>query len=83
MLSQMILSKSGDVYVAPEQIEVIFLSPEQLTGIGEMQVAVSAYSHDRKAAQCFVDFITSANDKAVFKKLGYLVDAEEVKKYWH
>ena len=30
---------------APEQIEVIFLPPEQLTGIGEMQVAVSVLQH--------------------------------------
>ena len=70
-------------FQAPEHIEVIFLPPEQLTGIGEMQVAVSAYSNNRKSAQQFIDFITSANGKAVFKKLGYFVDAEEVKKYWH
>ena len=68
--------------LAPEQIEVIFLAPEQLTGVGEMQVAVSAYSNDRRSAQQFIDFITSADSKAVFKKLGYLVDAEEAKKYW-
>ena len=67
---------------APEQIEIIFLSPEQLTGIGEMQAAVSAYSQDKKSAQRFIDFITSADGKAVFKKLGYFVDDEEVKKYW-
>jgi len=68
---------------APDQIENIYLLPEQLTGIGEMQVAVSTYSQDKKMAQRFIDFITSENGKAVFKKLGYLVDAEEVKKYWH
>ncbi|MFC1893708.1 molybdate ABC transporter substrate-binding protein [Chloroflexota bacterium] len=69
--------------LAPEQIKVVFMPPEQLTGIGEMQIAVSAYSHDRKAAQSFIDFMTSENGEAVFEKLGYLVDAEEVQKYWH
>jgi molybdate transport system substrate-binding protein len=68
---------------APEQIEVIFLSPEQLTGIGEIQVAVSVYSHHKRMAQQFIDFITSENGKTVFKKLGYIVDDEEVKKYWY
>ena len=67
---------------APDQIENIYLLPEQLTGIGEMQAAVSAYTNNKKAAQQFVDFMTSADGKEVFKNLGYLVDAEEVKKYW-
>ncbi|OGO19709.1 MAG: molybdate ABC transporter substrate-binding protein [Chloroflexi bacterium RBG_16_50_9] len=67
---------------APDQIENIYLLPEQLTGIGEIQAAVSAYSQDKKSAQQFIDFITSAEGKAVFKQLGYLVDAEEVKEYW-
>ncbi|MFC1901831.1 molybdate ABC transporter substrate-binding protein [Chloroflexota bacterium] len=68
---------------APDQIENIYLLPGQLTGIGEMQAAVSAYSQDKKAAQRFMDFITSAEGKTVFKQLGYLVDAGEVKEYWH
>ena len=68
---------------APGQIENIYLLPEQMVGIGEMQTAVSVYSHDRRSAQRFIDFITSADGQAVFKKLGYFVDAEEVSKYWH
>ncbi|HUV75456.1 MAG TPA: molybdate ABC transporter substrate-binding protein [Dehalococcoidales bacterium] len=67
---------------APDQIENIYLLPEQLTGIGEMQAAMSAYSQDKKSAQKFIDFITSAEGKAIFKQVGYLVDAEEVKEYW-
>ena len=79
------LRRLGRTYQAqvPEQIEVIFLPPEQLTGIGEMQAAVSVYSNDRKSAQQFINFMTSADGKAIFKELGYFVDAEEVKKYWH
>jgi molybdate transport system substrate-binding protein len=67
---------------APDQIENIYLPPGQLTGIGEMQAAVATYSQDKKSAQKFMDFITSAEGKAVFKQLGYLVTAEEVKEYW-
>jgi molybdate transport system substrate-binding protein len=69
-------------FQAPDRIENIYLLPEQLTGIGEMQIAVSAYSQDKKTAQKFIDFVTSAEGKVVFKQLGYLVDVEEVKKYW-
>jgi len=68
---------------SPDLVENIYLLPEQLTGIGEMQVAVSSYSNDTKTAQQFIDFITSADGKAVFKNLGYFVDSEEVKQYWH
>jgi molybdate transport system substrate-binding protein len=68
---------------APNQIENIYLPPEQITGIGEMQAAVSVYSSDRRSAQRFIDFMTSADGQEVFKRLGYLVDAEEVSKYWH
>ncbi len=66
-----------------DEIEVIFLPPEQLTGIGEMQIAVSKYSQNSKSAQQFIDFVASSDGEAIFKKHGYFVDAEEVKKYWH
>jgi len=69
-------------FQAPDKIEIIYLAPEQLTGIGEMQIAVSSYSQNQKVAQQFIDFVTSANGKEVFKKLGYLTDAKEVSKYW-
>jgi molybdate transport system substrate-binding protein len=68
--------------LAPDDIEVVLLPPEQLTGIGEMQVAVSAYSKNRDLAESFVDFLVSAEGKAVFSKHGYIVDAEELERYW-
>ena len=67
----------------PDEIEVIYLAPEQLTGIGEMQAAVSTYSQDRKSAQQFIEFMISADGKNIFRNLGYFVDAGEVKQYWH
>jgi len=68
--------------LASDTIDVIFLSPEQLTGVGEMEVAVSAYSTDIGSAKKFVSFVSSAEGKEIFKKHGYIVDPEEVKKYW-
>jgi len=67
---------------APEDIEVIFLSPEQLTGIGEMQIAVSTYCRNERLAREFIDFIISANGREIFRKHGYIVDVEEVSQYW-
>jgi molybdate transport system substrate-binding protein len=64
-----------------DTIENIRLLPEQLTGIGEMQIAVTAYCQDTDAAREFIDFITSAAGKDVFQQLGYLVDPEEVEEY--
>ncbi len=68
--------------LASDTIDVVFLAPEQLTGVGEMQVAVSAYSTDIGSAEKFVNFASSAEGKEIFKKHGYIVDPEEVKKYW-
>jgi len=67
--------------LAPDKIETILLLPEQLTGVGEMQIAVSMYSQDSKSAQQFIDFICKS--QAIFRKYGYIVDAKEVKRYWH
>jgi molybdate transport system substrate-binding protein len=66
----------------PDQIENVYLLPEQLTGVGEIQAAVSTYSQDKKSARKFMDFITSAECEAIFKQQGYLTSEEEVKQYW-
>ena len=65
-----------------EKIENVYLLPEQLTGIGEIQIAVTTYCRDTDAAREFIDFITSAQGKAVFEQLGYIVNAEDVKEYY-
>lgn len=68
---------------SPEDIEVIFLSPEQLTGIGEMQIAVSTYCRNEELAREFIDFVISASGRDIFRKHGYFIDTEEVNRHWH
>jgi molybdate transport system substrate-binding protein len=68
---------------AADDIEIIQLLPEQLTGIGEMQVAISSYTEDSDSAQKYIDFVTSPEGKAIFNKHGYIVEIEEVEKHWH
>ena len=67
---------------APDDIEVIFMSPEQLTGIGEMQIAVTNYCEKGRLAREFIYFVTSAEGKEIFEKYGYLTHADEVSQYW-
>ncbi|MFC1874805.1 molybdate ABC transporter substrate-binding protein [Chloroflexota bacterium] len=67
---------------AAEYIEAIFLPADQLTGIGEMQAAISTYSNHKTLAQKFVVFLVSENSKSIFEDAGYIVNAEEVKQYW-
>jgi molybdate transport system substrate-binding protein len=69
--------------MASDKIETIFIDPAQLTGLGKMQIAITTYSSDTQRARQFVGFATSAEGKSIFKRCGYIVDAEEVKRYWH
>lgn len=68
--------------LASDKIDTIFIAPEQLTGIGEMKIAVSAYSRDSKLAQQFIEFAASSAGKTIFKKYGYFIEAEEIKRHW-
>jgi molybdate transport system substrate-binding protein len=68
---------------AADKIEIIWLSPKQLTGVGQMMAAVSSYSKNAGTARKLIDFMASAEAKDIFKKYGYITDAGEVSKYWH
>jgi molybdate transport system substrate-binding protein len=65
-----------------DDIDIIWIPPEYVTGIGEIQAAVSAYSQHVKTAQQFIDFLTSAEGKKIFEKNGYFTDSEEVRGLW-
>ncbi|MFC1905211.1 molybdate ABC transporter substrate-binding protein [Chloroflexota bacterium] len=67
---------------ASDKVEVIWLSPEQLTGIGQIQAAISTYSENNRTAIKLMEFLISPQSKDVFKKCGYITDSREVKKYW-
>jgi molybdate transport system substrate-binding protein len=68
--------------LAPDKIKIIYLPPQQITGVGKMQVAISKFSKNHDSAQAFIHFTTSASGKAIFKKHGYIVDTEEARKYY-
>jgi molybdate transport system substrate-binding protein len=67
---------------AADEISVIYLEPEQLTGVGEMRAAITAFTENEDEAQRFIDFLRSSGGKQTFEEMGYIVDEEELKKYW-
>ncbi len=68
-------------FLNPDDIENVGIPAEQITGIAEMQIGVCCYSNNHEAAQDFVDFISSAEGKAIFAQHSYITNEEEVKKY--
>jgi molybdate transport system substrate-binding protein len=69
-------------HLAGDEIQLIPLLPDQLTGIAEMQAAVATYSRSSDLAQSFVRFLSAVDGQEVFRKYGYIVDAEELQMYW-
>ena len=67
---------------ASNDVDIIWIPREYVTGIGEIQAAVSVYSQEAITAQKFIDFLASSEGEEIFKKNGYITDAEEVSKYW-
>jgi len=63
-------------------IDIIWIPQEYVTGIGEIQAAVSAYSQRTEIAEKFIDFLTSDEGNEIFQKNGYITDREEADKYW-
>lgn len=57
-----------------DNVDIIEIPDEQLTGIGEMRAAVISFAENKDTAQDFVDYLTSAGSKTVFDSLGYLTD---------
>jgi len=63
-------------------IDIIWIPREYITGIGEIQAAVSTYSRNLKTAEHYINFLISPEGKEIFKKNGYIVDRQEAAKYW-
>lgn len=66
---------------AADKITVIYLAPDQLTGVGEMLAAVSTFTDDSEGAGKFIEYLTSPAAKDTFRNLGYIVDEKEIGKY--
>jgi len=67
---------------APDDIDIIWIPKEYVTGIGEIQAAISTYSEEVNTAQLFIELLASSEGKMIFQKNGYIVDRNEVDKFW-
>jgi molybdate transport system substrate-binding protein len=64
-------------------IEIIWIPAELIPDIGEVQIAVSSFSREPESAQKYIEFLSSAEGKAIFAKYGYLADSNEASAYWN
>jgi molybdate transport system substrate-binding protein len=68
-------------YWDPENIDVVYLKPEQIPRIAYIPAAISTFTKDRASAKAFIDFLTSNTGQEIFKKWGYIASEAEAKKY--
>lgn len=65
----------------PEEIDVVYLKPEQTPRLAYIPAAVSTFSKDKQNAQKFIDFLTSKEGQQIFSKWGYIASEGEVRKF--
>lgn len=65
----------------PENIDIVYIKPEQLPRIGYVPAAISVYATDKEAAQKFLDFLVSMSGQDIFKKWGYIATEAEARKF--
>ena len=68
-------------YWAPEEIETVYLGPDQVPRIGYVPIAISKSSEQPALAQQFIDFVTSDEGKAIYAKWHYLTSEEEARQF--
>ena len=65
----------------PENIDTVYLQPEQTPRIAYIPAAVSTYSQNIVDASAFIAFLASSEGQAIFRKWGYLTDEAEIRKF--
>ena len=66
---------------APEDIDIIYLAPEQTPRLAYIPAAVSSYADNPAEAAAFIDFLKSPAGRDIFRKWGYRVTEEEARQY--
>ena len=65
----------------PENIETVYLPPEQVTRIGYIPAAVAKSSDERALAEAFIDFLVSDEGRAFYEKWSYLTTVEQARRH--
>ena len=64
-----------------DNIDVVYLKPEQLPRIAYIPAALSTYTKDREYAQEFIDFLVSKQSQEIFRKWGYITNESEARQF--
>lgn len=65
----------------PKRILTILLKPEKIPRIASIPIAISTFSHKRREARQFIDFLDSHAGKGIFRKWGYIVTEAEARRF--
>jgi molybdate transport system substrate-binding protein len=67
-------------YWDPDNIDVVYLSPEQLPRIAYVPGAIAKFTGDAASAREFLDLLVSPAGQSIFRKWGYITaEAEAIK----
>lgn len=65
----------------PENIDTIYLNPDQITRVAYIPAAISTFCKEKEVAAAFIDFLISASGQEIFKKWGYDVTETGARNY--
>ena len=65
----------------PDNTDVVFLEPDQITRLAYVPGAISTFTKDRESAQNFLDFLASPEGQDIFTRWGYLATEDEARQY--
>lgn len=65
----------------PDNIDAIYLKPEQIPRIAYIPGAISTFTKERDRAQRFLDFLVSPSGREIFSQWGYMVTESEARKF--
>jgi molybdate transport system substrate-binding protein len=65
----------------PDNINVVYLSPEQLPRIAYIPGAITKFTQDSESARKFLDFLVSPEGQAIFRKWGYITTESDAREF--
>lgn len=64
-----------------DMLDVVYFKPDQLPRLPYMSATLTRFTENKENAQRFLDFLTSAEGQALFRKHGYVTSLDEAKNF--
>jgi len=68
-------------YWNPDRMEYVPIASELIPRISYIPIMIPVHTKSRELSEEFIEFVLSDRGKAVYEKLGYLIDEEQAKKF--